>query len=289
MKTKWISLVQGTLLLCLVQPAAAQDFKDKTHVSKTFAINQHNVSAALAVFNINGSIKVEGYDGDKVQIEVDQTISADEQEAFDQGKKEFKLAFEQVGDSVVAYISEPYDSRPGKRWNDGGYHHIEYHYNLEFTIKVPRHINLRVSTVNGGEVTVKDVAGAKLRAGNVNGGIRLMNVNGATEAHTVNGDVEVNYVSNPTGPSSYHTINGNIRVSYQPNLSADLQFKSMHGEFYTDFDNAVLPANITHNEENHGNGTVYKLNKLTSIRIGSGGSLFRFETLNGNVYIKKQS
>ena len=38
-----------------------------------------------------------------------------------------------------------------------------------------------------------------------------------------------------------------------------------------------------------GDGTVYKLNKTTAIRIGSGGKLFEFETLNGNVYIKKQS
>ncbi len=46
-------------------------------------------------------------------------------------------------------------------------------------------------------------------------------------------------------PASYHTINGNINVTYQPGLSADLQFKSMHGDFFTNFPQAVLlPASV---------------------------------------------
>lgn len=288
MKTKWTSFVKGALLLCLVQPVAAQELKDKAHISKSFIVGKSN-TAALAVYNINGFIKVEGYDGDKVLIEADRTIAAKEQEPFEQGKKEFKLEFEQVGDSVVAYISSPYDSRPNRNRYNGEYRHIEYHYAIDFIIKVPRHLNLNVSTVNGGEVEVKDVAGARVSAHNVNGDVTLTHVEGTTDARTVNGNVEVNYTSNPQAASSYHTINGNIKVGYQPGFSGDLQFKSMHGDFYTDFENTVLPASVTRNQESRGNGTVYKLNKLTSIRIGSGGPLFRFETLNGNVYIKKQS
>src|SRR5689334_16272821 len=120
MKTKWTSLLQGALLLFLVQPAVAQELKDKAHISKSFTVGKSN-TAALAVYNINGFIKVEGYDGDKVLIEVDRTIAAKEQGPFEQGKKEFKLEFEQLGDSVVAYISNPNDSRPNRNWHDGQY------------------------------------------------------------------------------------------------------------------------------------------------------------------------
>ncbi len=34
---------------------------------------------------------------------------------------------------------------------------------------------------------------------------------------------------------------------------------------------------------------LYKLNKDTSIRIGNGGKILKFETFNGNIYIKKQA
>jgi len=91
-------------------------------------------------------------------------------------------------------------------------------------------------------------------------------------------------------PASYHTINGNINVTYQPGLSADLQFKSMHGDFFTNFPKAVLlPASVSKVKEKNGEGTVYKLSTKTTVRFGKGGMVFKFETFNGDVYIKKQS
>ena len=129
-----------------------------------------------------------------------------------------------------------------------------------------------------------------LHVNNVNEAISISNAKGTTYAHTVNGAVDVTYAANPPGQSSYYTINGEIKVSYKNNLSADLQFKSMNGEFFTDFHNAeILPAQVTKNQESHGGATIFKLNKITSVRIGAGGQLMKFETLNGNIYIKSQS
>jgi DUF4097 and DUF4098 domain-containing protein YvlB len=125
---------------------------------------------------------------------------------------------------------------------------------------------------------------------NVNEEISIKNAKGKTYAHTVNGDVTVTYLTNPAEGSSYYTINGNIKVSFQPGLSADLQFKSMNGDFYTDFPQTeLLPASTTKVQEKRGGGIVYKLNAVTSVRFGKGGTTFKFETLNGNIYIKKQS
>lgn len=64
----------------------------------------------------------------------------------------------------------------------------------------------------------------------------------------------------------------------------------MNGAFYTDFpDVELLPPTVTKNQEKRGDGTIYKMNKDTKMRIGTGGKQFKFETLNGNIYIKKQS
>lgn len=64
----------------------------------------------------------------------------------------------------------------------------------------------------------------------------------------------------------------------------------MNGEFYTDFQEVErLPARVTKVQEKKGDGIVYKLNAIPSVRFGKGGKIFKFETLNGNVYIKKQS
>lgn len=269
--------------LCLLQiSASAQEFKE--HVSKQFTLQK----GVVAIYNISGSINVQGYAGDKVIMEIDETISADDQATLEQGKKEFKLAFDQKQDTVMAYIAEPYDSRPHSWRNRDEDRRIRYRYNLEFTVKVPFGLDLRVSTVNNGHITVKDVYGV-LKVNNVNGPIDIVNAKSTTEAHTVNGAVTVNYLKIPAEASSYKTINGEVKVTYPASLSADLEFKSMNGQFYTDFPNAeVMPGKVVKTQSKNNSGTIYKLSKNSDVRIGSGGKIFKFETLNGDIYIKKQ-
>jgi hypothetical protein len=288
MKPLVILLLAGVVLACA--PATAQKPEFKEHLSKQFDLKKTASQTVLAIRNIDGFIKVESYSGTKVMIEIDKTISGKTQDIVDEGKAEFKLEFAETGDSILVYIAEPWDTRPGNRERNRNWNRrIEYRANLNFTVKVPADINLLVSTVNNGNIEVKDVSGA-IKANNVNGAITLVNAKGATDVHTINGDVTINYLVSPPEKSSYYTLNGNIRVTYPASFSGDLQFKSFNGEFFTDFpDTEVLAPEVTKNIEHKGDGTVYKLDKKTSIRIGNGGRKFRFETFNGNIYIKKQS
>jgi DUF4097 and DUF4098 domain-containing protein YvlB len=156
-------------------------------------------------------------------------------------------------------------------------------------LKVPASMNLNVSTVINGDVDIKNVSGT-LSASNVTGSIKITNARNITNAHTISGNVTINYLENPKEESKYYTLSGSLNITYLPDLSADMEFKSMNGNFYTDFTNVeVLPVRITKTKEQEGGGTVYRLGKNRDIRIGSGGKIFKFETLTGNVYIKKQS
>jgi hypothetical protein len=288
MRKMIVSLLMGMGIICASPGANAKEFKE--HISKEFILTNDAAGCTLFIYNVCGFIKVEGYSGSKVLIEMDKTISADDDKDLETGKNEFRLAFEQKPDTIMAYIAKPYDSRPhrNRQYNDDR-RDIEYNYNVDFTVKVPIGMNLHISTINDGIISVNNVSGT-LHVDNVNEEISIKNAKGNTWAHTINGDVTVSYLSNPTDESSYYTINGNIRVNYQPGLSADLLFKSMNGDFYTDFsDVQSLPAAVSKDQEKKGERIVYKLNAKTSFRFGTGGKTFKFETLNGNVYIKKQS
>lgn len=288
MKKAIVTLLMGVGIICAIPRANAREFKE--HMSREFTLSGDAARNTLFIYNISGFIKVEGYSGNKVLLEMDKTITADDDKTLETGKKEFRLAFDQRTDTIMAYIAEPYDSRPHRNWHyNDDRPEIEYQYNVDFTVKVPFGMNLHISTVNDGIISVNNVSGT-LHVNNVNAEISIKNAKGTTFAHTVNGDVCVNYLTNPPEASSYYTINGDIRISYQPGLSADLQFKSMHGDFFTDFPEAeLLPSTVTKVEDKHGESIVYKLNTVTAVRIGKGGKAFKFETLNGNVYIKKQS
>jgi hypothetical protein len=281
-----ISLLLGWMTCFAQLSMNAQEFKEHSHKEFTPA-GAHPV---LAVYNVSGSIKVIGYSGDKVIFDIDKTISAKNSTDLETGKKEFNFQIDQSGDSIEAYITDPEDSRPhfdeGEHWHE---RRIRYNYNLVFTIKVPFNMNLCVSTVNNGDINVNDVTG-KMEVSNVNGSIALSGAKGITNAHTINGNVTVTYTSVPPDASSYNTINGDLRVTYPSSLSADLEFKSLNGNFYTDFaDVEILPFKVTKSDEKNDGGTVYKLDKNSKFRFGKGGKTFKFETLNGNVYIKKQS
>ncbi|MEZ0484595.1 DUF4097 family beta strand repeat-containing protein [Fibrella aquatica] len=288
MKHLLFPILMGLVISCA--QSVAQSTEDKEHISKEFSLPNSANASVLAIYNINGFIKVEGTSGSKVAVEVDKRMTAKTADVLQAGKKEFKLQFEQKGDTVFAYIIEPFDSRPNHgNWKDKNDRKIEYDYTLDFTVKVPKEMNIIASTINRGDVTVTDVAGA-LKVSNINGAIKMTNARGKTEARTINGNVDANYPATAPDQSSYYTLNGNINVTYPANLSADLRFKTFQGEFYTDYpETTMLPVEVTKNKEQKGDKTVYKLDKSTAIRVGNGGKTLRFETFNGNVYIKKQS
>ena len=287
-----ISLGLSTLLVLFSCAAGcAQRREAKEQIRREFTLTGAAGGSTLALYNIFGSVTVQGYAGNQVVVEATRTISAPDAAALAGGQREAQLGFTQSGDSVVVYLAAPYDSRPhrpdGQRGN-WGHRDVAYDYRYDFVVRVPQQLGLHVSTVNDGTVRVQDVSGP-LRLHNVNGAITMQNVRGTTEAFTVNGNVEASYAAPPPGASSYRTINGQIKVEYPASLGADLHFKSMHGEMFTDFPNPeILPVQVTKNQQGGGSGTVYKLTKDTAVRIGRGGPDMRFETLNGDVIITKR-
>ena len=287
-----IPLLGGLGLACgCLSQAKAQKLEFSQHQSKEFTL-PGATGGVLALYNIDGFIHVQGYAGQKVVIDLDEVISADDTATLEVGKKEVRVAFDQSADSIIVYTAEPYDTRPHRRdhWTySDDRNEIDYRYSLSYTVKVPFGMNLIVSTVNNGDIDVKDVTGS-LKVNNVNGPVSIKNAKGITNAKTINGNLTVSYTSVPPDGSKYYTLNGALTVTYPSDLSADLQFKSMNGRFYTDFPQVeILPVQVTKNTEPKGSGTVYKLDIDKRVRIGSGGKLFRFETMNGNIYIKKQS
>ncbi|HET6256426.1 MAG TPA: hypothetical protein VFE32_20290 [Puia sp.] len=291
MKQLFFPLLAGLgFVCCSGMDAKAQQQEFKQHISKEFTLAK-GVKGVLALYNLNGSLNVEGYSGDKVLIEIDERLTADDAEKLETGKKEFKLGFDTTADSICVYIAEPFDTRPCHNCYRDGWNRrdLEYDFDLAFTIKVPYNTNLDISTVNKGDITVESVSGA-MRVNNVNGKITIKDAKSDTWAHTINGNLVVNYLTAPSGNSEFYTLNGKLLVTFPENLSADLQFKSMNGSFFTDFPNwEVLPVKVTRNVRKKDAGTEYQLIIDKQIRIGEGGRLFKFETLNGNIYIKRQA
>jgi hypothetical protein len=156
---------------------------------------------------------------------------------------------------------------------------------VDFEVRVPKGATLDVCAVNSGTLRVEGSEG-RYTLSNVNGDLEMMRVRGAGRATTVNGDVEASFVTAPDAAAMFKTVNGRVDVTLPASLSADLRLKTMNGGLYTDFETTALPVKPT---GEHRNGKfVYRADRYASVRVGKGGPELTFETLNGDVQVRKQ-
>lgn len=268
----------------------AQTFSETVEKSVRFP-DPGQTGNELFIRNIEGSVTVEGYDGDEVQIIYKKELRADSRRDLDRAKEEIEFVIEEEGGRILAYIDAPFIHV--RKENGGFSYHINnrdtrYDFFFDISVRVPENSDLDISTINSGKVLVENMRGERISAANVNGTVELADVAGITDVHTVNGDITVSYSESPAGNSSYQTVNGTIEVFYPQNLSADITFRSMHGDLYTDFQNLQrLEARVETDKNRRGGGTAYRIDKFSPLRIGNGGPEFSFEVLNGDVYIKR--
>jgi DUF4097 and DUF4098 domain-containing protein YvlB len=280
------------VLLILVlgtQCINSQKNEFREEIKKEISFEKSNTNNLVVIQNLNGSIFVEGYDGDKIQLQIEKIVSAETAKYLELGKKEIGLKVIKQGDEVIIYPDIPhmeYKNGHLSSINYKDYKEPPYDHRMNFTVKIPRNIKLHVGTINNGEVVVRDTQGDFIKANNINGGIALENVTGQTEVSAINGEVNISYVANPEASSKYYALNGDINISYQKGLSAEIAFKSMNGELYTDFDVAGQYARTSRQETGHKKGK-YKYESRPVVRIGNGGLFHDFETLNGNVIFTK--
>ena len=107
-----------------------------------------------------------------------------------------------------------------------------------------------------------------------------------TKAHTVNGDIEVSYLNMPSEFGDFETINGDIEIFAPAKPNAVFSFNTKYGEVYSDFDfdKKLAPQMVSNKSRG---GIKYKISGANRYQLGNGGPSMEFETLNGNVLIRK--
>lgn len=266
-------------------------------IKRTLTFEKKDQQNTLMIFNVNGSIRVEGYAGDQIQIEVRKKITGKSEARVAKGKSEIDLGVIDRADTLILYL-KGVGNRFGKENKNYGMQMAGWGYNWEgddvdklydyttnFIVKVPYVINLHISTINQGDISVHHTQGS-LEARNINGGIHLTDIAGTTTAMTINGGVDLEYTANPPGDSKYYSLNGNINAMFKSGLNAQLTFKSFQGDLYSSID-GITPMAVSLEKTKRGEGIQYKVNG-NRYRVGAGGPLLNFETFNGNVYLKEK-
>jgi Toastrack DUF4097 len=161
---------------------------------------------------------------------------------------------------------------------------------ISFVIEAPSRSNLKLSTVNGGEILVENIDG-DLTVSNTNGGITMNNVAGTVNAGTTNGNVRATMTRvDAQKEMAFTSLNGTVDVTLPPATKANLRMRSDNGDVYSDFDVQLAPASSAPavQESRSSNGR-YRITRNRSIvgTINGGGPEFELRTFNSNVYVRK--
>jgi hypothetical protein len=259
--------------------AANADVVETRELAETIAVPAAEPLVVI-VKNIVGSIHVTGHDAASVEMRATETVRGDLQADIARAREALQLRTESEPGRVafrVRSTGDDDDCNCGRQW-DG----FSVEYDIE--VRVPRGAALDVATVNDGDVTVEGVDGA-FELANVNGAVRLLAAGGSGTVHTVNGDVAASFARAPAEPTAFRTVNGNLDVTFPADLSAELAVNTMHGDVFTDFDVEALGTQPDARRD--GGRFVVRTNRAAAFRIGAGGARHSFNTLNGDILVRK--
>ena len=235
-------------------------------------LSQPGKPCKVKVGALYGSIKVVGYEGKDVVVDVETEKRSD---ASTPGG-----GMKRIGGGGAEVTAQEDDNFVNI---NSGLSHV-----IRMTVKVPQVLSeLTLSTVNDGDISVSNVSG-QLEINNVNGWIHCDGISGSVVANTINGDLIVSFKAiDPKAAMAFSTLNGRVDVTFPADLKANVKLKAERGDVYSDFDVDVDKGqpNIEKKPEDH----MYRINidEWVYGKIGGGGPELMMKTTDGSVYVRK--
>lgn len=207
------------------------------------------VGGVFALSNTNGTVQVDGWDRNQVEVRAIKTALHDPQDL-----QRVQIDVETGADSVAVATRYPRGS--------GVEVTVEYH------IHVPYRIQLAALETVNGDVNVRGVSGIGV-LNSINGNVEVVDSDGRFSARTTNGDVRLQLRSLPQGdPMELSTVNGSIVLSVPADAGAEIAVANRNGDFRSDFPLRTLGAY---------NSTLFRG------QLGAGGGEISMSTVNGGI------
>ena len=243
MGTTLRGLVLLSALAGLVFPAHAAD-ENFHHIYPLAA------GGSFALENVNGSVQVEGWSRDEVEVSAVKTATRSDSRDLSQVKIEVD------------------DSHPRYPQGEGAEVAVEYHVHVPYRVLLGS-----IETVNG-SVTVRGVeGGGELRS--VNGNVEVFDSSGRFSEKTTNGNLrlELRYLM-AGGPMNLETVNGSVVLGLPEGARADLKVLAMNGDFYSE-----LPVTSAASKP---------AARAFHAKLGTGGGEISVRTINGGIRLVVQ-
>jgi DUF4097 and DUF4098 domain-containing protein YvlB len=264
------------------------DFKERDEINQTYQLAP---GTRVEVSSIRGPVEIVNADIATAEVHIVRT-------ARTRADLEYhKIEVMQTGNSlVVRGVQEPEERR---RENIQVNHHV--------MLKVPRSINLSVSSVSGslkvgdvdGQAHVSSISGSvnignvgdKLQVSSVSGNLEVGNVGAEARVNSISGNLGLGQVNGPLDVSSVsgslnatlvslspegihiRSVSGSIEIRFKSEINADFSAENVSGQVYLDV------SNVTRDSE--------EKSPNVRARIGAGGTPITISSVSGNIRLTR--
>jgi hypothetical protein len=233
---------------CLAIPSLAAD--DNFH-----QIYPLPSGGSFALENVNGSVQVEGWDRDEVEVSAVKTGRNDPHDV-----DKVQIQVDSSPGQVAVHTCYPK--------GQGVEVAVEYHVHVPYRVLLGS-----VETVNG-SVTVRGIeGGGELKS--VNGNVEVFDSSGRFSEKTTNGNLRLELRQLMAGgPMNLETVNGSVLLGLPPGARGDLKVLSMNGDFYSE-----LPVSSSVGSP---------AARAFHAKLGTGGGEISVRTINGGIRLVVQ-
>jgi len=236
----------GFLLLAAM--GAAPSYAASKDFNRTYPLQP---CGTFELQNVNGSVDVQGWDRNEVEIHAVKTAKQGEADL-----DRVSIEVDAREDSVSVATRYPQ--------NEG----VEVA--VEYTIRVPHRVHVEhIGTVNG-TLRISGLENAE-DLHTVNGDIEVFEGSGNVHAHTTNGNVHLELAHGPDkAGATAETTNGSLVLAVPSDLQAELEARCLNGNFYSEI--PITMESTERPREMHG-------------RLGRGGPPIHLRTVNGGIRV----
>lgn len=263
----------------LVAPVdAATTVTEQIVWQETYAVD--TAEPRLVIDNIWGGVQVRTGAVGQISISAVELRSAPDQDRFDRSRETLLVNIDADAYGASIRVGDPNQQR--RRIDNCQGCRLD----VQFEAVVPPGTIVDVGTVMDGRVDVRDVTGI-VTASNVNGPVDVDGIQECESIGSVNGKVNVGFSRSPVRNCNIETVNGDITLDVPAGTGMDVTLDLFNGEVVSELMAGPLDLAATVEQTTENGHRQYRIQKLTGLRIGSGGPIYSISSINGDVRIQK--
>ena len=217
----------------------------------------------VSVENINGAVRIMGWDRNEVKVDAIKTAYTRERLA------EAQIRVDATADSIRIRTDYPdqnlsFTNKEARRYNNPA--------SVEYTISVPRAARIESVQLVNGALDIEGVTG-DVNASCVNGQIKARGLAGVTKLSTINGSLEAAFDQlDESKTITLGSVNGQIILTIPSDANAEVRANTVHGGIKNDFGLPVRDGE-------------YVGHSLAGT-LGRGGARIKLNNVNGAITIR---